>query len=263
MTTGTLPAVRRPGRAMTLWRLEWLRLTRTPRGIALASVFLFVGLVEPIVTRYERALIGHLSRGARISLPPPTPAAGLGSYVSEITLIGLLLVVTVAAGALTFDTRRGVSTFLRTRVPGVTALVLPRFAVSAAAAAVAYLIGTVGAWYETQVLLGPLPAGAVLAGVLCGAAYLVFAVAVTAFAASLARSVIGTVGIAVVILILVPIASVIHVIANWLPSALANAPVNLADGQHLAHFVPALAVTTAATAALLVIAVLRLGARQT
>jgi ABC-2 type transport system permease protein len=249
---------------MNLWRLEWLRLTRTPRAIAVCAVFLFIGLIEPVATRFENDLIGHLSHGARISVPPPTPADGLNSYVSEITLVGLIVVVALAAGALGFDTRRGISTFLRTRVSGMWQLVVPRFAVSAAAAAVAYLLGTLGAWYETRVLLGVLPAGEVLAGVLCGAMYLVFAVAVTSFAASLVRSVIGTVATALAILVILPIASVFHTIANWLPSALVNAPVDLVSGtQHLSHFVPSLAVTAAASALALLIATRRLAARET
>jgi ABC-2 type transport system permease protein len=263
MTAGILARVRRPARPMNLWRLEWLRLTRTPRAIALGSVFVFIGLIEPIVTRYLRDIVGHLSHGPPISLPLPSPAAGLNSYVSEITLVGLIIVVAVAAGALTFDTRPGISTFLRTRISSMTSLVLPRFAVSAAAAAVAYLLGTLAAWYETDVLLGSLPAGGVLAGILCGAMYMVFAVAVTALASSLARSVIGAVGIALVILILIPIAGSIHAIGNWLPSALVNAPVGLVGSDHLTHFLPSLGVAGAASAAAVWFSACRLGRRET
>ncbi len=263
MTTGTLPLVRRAARPMSLWRLEWLRLTRTPRAIALAAVFLFIGLIEPVVTRYLRNIVGHLSHGARIPLPLPSPADGLNSYVSEITLVGLIIVVAIAAGALTFDMRPGISTFLRTRVSSTVRLVLPRFAVTAAAAAAAYLLGTLGAWYETTVLLGSLPAGGVLAGVVCGAIYMMFAVAVTALAASLARSAIGTIGIALANMILIPIAGSIHAVDDWLPSALVNAPVDLVGRQHLTHFIPALGVTVAASAAAAWFAAYRLGRRQT
>ncbi len=199
---------------MSLWRLEWLRLTRTPRAIALAAIFLFIGLIEPIITRYLRDIVGRLSHGTRISLPLASPADGLNSYVSEITLVGLIVVVAVAAGALTFDTRPGISTFLRTRVSSMKRLVLPRFAV-------------------------------------------------TALAASLARSAIGTIGIALAILILIPIAGSIHAIDNWLPSALVNAPAELVGSEHLTHFVPALAVTAAASAAAVWFAMYRLARRET
>ncbi|HEY2509153.1 MAG TPA: hypothetical protein VGI58_21765 [Streptosporangiaceae bacterium] len=272
MTTATRPAsgehtrqaaVRGPARGMNLWRLEWLRLTRTPRAIALLAIFLFIGLIEPVITRYQQDLIGRLSHGVRISVPPPTPADGLNSYVAEISVIGLVLVVAIAAAALCFDTRPGMATFLRTRVVSMRQLVLPRFAVSAAAAVAAYLLGTLGTWYETGVLIGSLPVAGLLGGMLCGAVYETFAVAVTALAAALARSIVGTIGVALAILIALPIAGTLHVIADWLPSALVNAPVSLVNGTaHLSHFGPALAVSIATSVALLAAATARLRARQ-
>jgi hypothetical protein len=124
MTTAAHPTVR--GSRMTLWRLEWLRLIRTPRAIALGATYI---------------------------------------------AFGLIVVVVLAAGTFSFDARHGLATFLRTRVASIWQLVLPRFAINAAAAAIAYLLGTLAAAYETRLLIGSLPAGGTLAGVLRGAAY--------------------------------------------------------------------------------------------
>src|SRR5215469_5853039 len=144
------PATERP---MSLWRLEWLRLVRTPRALALGAVFLAVGLIEPVVTKYESKIFAHVGNGVRISAPPPTAADGLNSYVSEALLVGLILVVVLAASALTFDSSQGRAIFLRTRVRSTWQLIAPRVAVNAVAAAVAYLLGTLAAWYETRLLL--------------------------------------------------------------------------------------------------------------
>jgi ABC-2 type transport system permease protein len=248
---------------MSLWRLEWLRLIRTPRAISLAAVFLLTGLVEPVVTKYESKIFAHVGNGVRISAPPPTAADGLNSYVTESLLVGLILVVVLAAGALTFDASQGRSIFLRTRVASCWQLLAPRVAVSAAAAAVAYLLGTLAAWYETTLLLGSLRPGQVLAGVLCGAVYLAFAVAVTALAASLARSTIATAGIAFMVLLVLPILGTVAEIARWLPSALVNAPVDIVNGTHqLGYFWPAFMVAAAASAAALVVATRRLNERE-
>jgi len=248
---------------MSLWRLEWLRLVRTPRAVALALLFLATGLVEPGATRFENKLLGHVGGGVRVTLPPPTPADGLNSYVSEATLIGLIVVVAFTAGAMSFDTRHGLATFLRTRAGSMWQLVLPRFAVNAGAAAAAYLLGTLGAWYETQVLIGPLPPGGMLAGVLCGAVYFVLATAVAAFAAAVVRSTIGAVGIALGVLVLMPVASAIQPVASWLPSALVGAPAGLVSGSYqLSHFAPALAVAVLATVAAPGAAVRLLGRRE-
>jgi ABC-2 type transport system permease protein len=249
---------------MSLWRLEWLRLVRTPRALALGAVFTFFGLLEPVLTRYQSQIFRHLGNGVEISFPPATPAAGIRSYVGELGGVGLVVVVVLAAGAFSFDAHPGLATFLRTRVGGSWQLLAPRFAVTAAAAAVAYLLGTLAAWYETELLIGSLPVAGVLAGILCGAVYLAFAVAVTALAASVVRGTLATVGVALVVLLVLPVAGALRrPLDQWLPTTLATAPVQLLEGTHrLAWYLPTIAATVAVGAAALGVAVLRLDARE-
>ena len=258
----TLAARLAPAR-MNLWRLEWLRRIRTPRALALGAVFVFFGLLEPVLTRYQSQIFRHVGNGVRISFPPATPAQGVSSYVGELSGIGLIVVVVLAAGAFSFDTRYGLATFLRTRVASIWQLVTPRFAVWAAAAAIAYLLGTLAAWSETDLLIGPPAAGAMLAGIGCGAVYLAFTVAVTALAASMVRNTLATAGIALAVLLLLPIAGTVHAVGVWLPTTLASAPGDLLTRAHpLSHYLPTFAVTVAAGAAALAVAVLRLRARE-
>jgi ABC-2 type transport system permease protein len=148
-------------------------------------------------------------------------------FVSQTNQAAPVVAVVVSAGALAFDSRRGAATFLRTRATSIRELVLPRFTVSAAAVVTSYLVGTLAAWYETTLLLGPLTAAEVAVGFVCGAVYLVFAVAVTAAAASIARSMLATVGISVDVLPLLPIAGIAWKPHRWLPSSLATALVDL------------------------------------
>jgi ABC-2 type transport system permease protein len=249
---------------MNLWRLERLRLTRTPRAVALAAVYLLIGLVEPVLTRYQNQLIGnHVGNGIRIEMPPPTPSDGLRGYINQASVIGLILVVVLAAGALAIDSRHGQAVFLRTRTTSTWQLIAPRYTVTAAAAAAVHLLGTLAAWYETSLLIGPLPAGGILAGILCGTVYLAFAVAVTCLAASLARGTLAIAAIALGTLLALPILGTVHAIATYLPSALVDAPVHLVDGSsHLPHYLPALAIATAASAGALALAVHRLDRRE-
>jgi ABC-2 type transport system permease protein len=252
-------------RRMGLWRLEWLRLIRTPRALSLGAVYLVIGLIEPVATRYASTLLAHVGNGAQVRLPKPTPAQALGSYVSEATLIGLIVLVSVAASAYGFDARPGLAAFFRTRVPGMWRLLAPRFTAYAAAGAAAYLVGTLAAWYETRLLIGSLPAGRLLAGFLCGAVYLVFAVAVTAFAASLTKTTVAAVGITLGILLALPLLAEVHAISNWVPSALIGAPADLVaspPGHDLVHFVPALSVSAVAGALALAAAVAGLRRRE-
>ena len=61
---------------MNLWRLEWLRLIRTPRALALGAVFVFFGLLEPVLTKYQSQIFRHVGNGVRISFPPPPRRPG-------------------------------------------------------------------------------------------------------------------------------------------------------------------------------------------
>jgi ABC-2 type transport system permease protein len=99
------------------------------------------------------------------------------------------VVVVIAAGAFTFDAHHGLAIFLRTRVTGFWQLIAPRFTVNAAAAALAYVLGALAAWYETSLLIGAPAAGGMLAAMLCGAVYLGYAVAAStaALAAAVLR----------------------------------------------------------------------------
>jgi ABC-2 type transport system permease protein len=248
---------------MSLWRLEWLRLTRTPRALTLGAVFVFFGLLEPAMTRYQSQIFRHIGNGVRISFPAATPVQGISSYASEISGIGLIVVVVLAAGALSFDSHHGLATFLRTRSRNMWQLLEPRAVVCSAASALAYAAGTFAAWGQTSLLIGAPAAGGVLAGILCGAVYLAFAVAVTALAASVVRSTLAAAGTSLAVLLLLPVAGTFRAVSDWLPSMLASAPASLASGAHqLSHYGPAFAVTAVAMAAALAVATLRLRARE-
>src|SRR6478609_7660408 len=230
-------------RAMGTWRLEWLRLMRTPRWIALFGVYVIFGLLGPVMAKYLPDIVEHVQSEMTIVVPPPQPKDGIINYLDQVGQTGLIVVVAIAASTLAFDARRGLSTFLRTRVTSMWELVRPRFVVTAVAAVLAYTLGTLAAWYETALLLGPLPVGAVLAGVLCEGLYLVFAVAVVAAAASVARKIVGVVGIALTALILLSVAGALGVLHDWLPSTLAGAPVELLTTTELIDYLAAMAVT--------------------
>jgi len=250
---------------MNLWRLEWLRLFRTPRALSLGVVYLAIGLIEPVATRYASTLIAHVGNGASVRLPKPTPAQALSAYVSNATLIGLIVLVAVAASAYGFDTRPGLAAFFRTRVPSMWQLLAPRFTAYAVGGAVAYLIGTLAAWYETRLLIGTLPVGGLLAGLLCVAVYLAFAVAVTAFATSLTKATVAAAGITLGILLALPLLADVHAISNWVPSALIGAPADLVSSppaHDLVHFLPALGVSAVAGALALAAAVAGLRRRE-
>ena len=157
-THAAAPRLGGPPKPMNGWKLERLRMTRTPRAVALAGTYLFFGLLGPVTAKYLQDIVNRFQSGVQVILAHPTPKDGIANYISQISQIsqtGLVVVIVITAGALTFDARRGLSTFLRTRTTSMWQLIAPRFTVNAVAAGAAYTLGTLAAWYETALLLGP------------------------------------------------------------------------------------------------------------
>jgi ABC-2 type transport system permease protein len=247
---------------MNLWRLEWRRLTRTHRLLALVGVYVFFGLTGPLTARYLSAILGRLgTEGVRVEFPDPVPADGIAQFVGNASQIGLLVVVLVAASALAFDARREMAVFLRTRVSAVRDIVIPAYLVNAGAASGALMAGSLAAWYETTVLLGPVPAAGMLAGMALGALFLTFAVALTAAAASVTRGVAATAGVTLAGLLGLAILGGLTPLGRWLPTRLAGAVTELVRGASIGDYAPAAATSLVATVAAVAVAV-RIGSRR-
>lgn len=247
---------------MSLWRLEWLRLVRTRRWLALGAVFLFFGLLGPVTAAYMDVIMERLAGDIQVILPPATPVAGLEQYMSNAMQVGLLVVLAIAAGGLAFDHTPARAVFYRSRARGAAPLLVPRYGVLATAACGAFILGVLGAWYESVVLLGPLPVGGMLLGTALVCLYLAFAVAVTALAAGLLRGVLGVVALSAVVLLSFPILGLLPSLRPWLPGQLLGALTALAAGAEPGDYARAALVTLFAIPVLLAAAVRLLARRE-
>lgn len=237
---------------MTLWRLEWLRLVRTRRLLVILSVYAFFGLLGPLTARYMSQILGRLgTEGIQIQFPTPKPADGIAQFVGNASQIGLLVVVMVAGSALAFDARTEMAIFLRTRVDSVRKIIIPAYAMSTAAAVLGLTLGSLAAWYETAVLLGAPPPGAMALGIVFGALFLAFAVALTGLVAGLVRGTVATIGVTLGVLLGLAIVGNVGELGRWLPTQLAGALSGLVAGDRVADYVPAVVVCVGATVAAL------------
>lgn len=247
---------------MNLWRLEWLRLVRTRRLVALVAVFVVFGALAAPMTRYLRDILERAGGGVQIVTPDPTPADAVSNYVSNAAQIGLLVFALVVASALAVDARRETAVFLRTRVRRPADLVLPRFAVTTAAGVGAFALGTLSCWWGTAVLLGPLPPAAMAAGTALGALYLAFLGALAALFASRLSSVVATAAATLGTALVLAIVGGLGEAGRWSPSGLVGALPALAAGGVVTDYLPAAVTAIALAAAALTGAVQLTGRRE-
>lgn len=251
------------GPTMNPWRLERLRMTRSARGITLVAVYVFFGLAGPLLAKYMAQIAELSSSGVTIIAPAPRPADGIVNFISQGSQTGLIVLAVVAAGVLSLDAHRGLAIFYRTHAAGWFALVWPRFVAVTVTALIAYVLGTAAAWFETTVVLGPLPGARILLGLALGAVFLTFAVAVVAAAATIGRTTLATVGISLVVLLLVlPLAGTSTALRPWLPTTLLAAPAALLTDDAAGGYWRSVTVSLVATVALLAFAAYRTTRRE-
>ena len=242
-------------RGMSLWRLEWIRLFRTKRWVALLGVYLFFGLIGPLTARYIREILESFGGEVQVVVPDPIAADGIASYVSNAAQIGLLVSVGIAAAALAFDAKPQMGVFLRTRTSHIREIIAPRYTVVTAAVVAAFTLGSIAALYESTVLMGSLPLGGWLLGTMLGCLYLAFAVAVVAAVAGRTQSVLVAAVVSIAVLLLLPVVGIAPNVGEWLPSQLVGAIDSLVRGGSAADYCRTALDTIGRTAATLWLAV--------
>jgi ABC-2 type transport system permease protein len=239
---------------MTLWKLELLRLWRTRRVIALCAVFLILGFGSPVLTYFLPDLVKDAGSGVQIILPEQTAADGFATFASNIAQLGTLVVVIVAAATLAIDAQPGLAVFYRTRLRRATRLVLPRYLVITLASIGGLALGTLGAWYETVILLGSVSFPDLVAGFFTASLWLCFVTAVVTLFASLIRSVLGVAGVSIGTMFALSLLGSFSFLRNWVPTRLSGSSADFilgtTSGLWQASAVTAIAAILAMTVAL-------------
>lgn len=246
---------------MSLWRLEWIRLTRTGRIFILLAVFFAFGIIGPLSVRYLPELLEAAgSEEAITSLPPVTPEFAMSSYLGNALQIGLLAIAFVGAAALAIDAKPEISVFFRSRA-SIRNVITPRFIVVSAASVLAFATGVVTAAVTSGILIDWPEAGPTILGSALVALYLVFVVALITVMGSLVRKVPATALLTVGTLIVLSIIGLVEPISPWLPSYLVGGFDAILNGGDFVYW-RAIAATTAVIFGFVAIAVVRLENRE-
>ncbi len=240
---------------MTRWTLEWLRLIRTKRWLAILGIFVLLGVLAPVTAYFLPRLVPATTGSIRIQVFPPHPYDGITYYVDNALALGVFVAIIAAVSPFTVDAHRGLSLFYRSRVPNAGKLIIPKYLVILAATVVSFMVGLLLCWGESSLVLGHVSLGRVLVGSILSCTYISFALALALALCTLVRAVLPALGFTVAFLLVIPFLGASSLAARWIPSNLIGSVGAIAGGGGFSAYGPAAGMTVSATVILVFVSI--------
>ncbi len=208
-------------------REQW----RTSRLLVVCALFLFFGLVSPLVARYQGELLRRFVSDLQITLPPPTARDAVDQLLKNLGQTGPFAAILLAMGAVAREKERGTAALVLTKPVSRTAFLAAKFLALAATLAAGVALGGAAAYLYTAILFERLPVGGFLA--CCGLVLLTLLVyaAVTFLGSTLVDSTLPAAGIGLAALFAAGLVGISPGLQRYTPSGLAAPARALALGQ--------------------------------
>lgn len=227
---------------VVLFRKEMLDLWRSYKWLWVPLVFLALGMMQPAATYYLPQIIdsfGGLPEGTVIEIPTPSSGDVLAEALSQLGVIGVLVLVLAAMGVLIAERNSGAAAMLLVKPVSFGAYISSKWAAANLLMLVSVFIGQIGAWYYTIVLFESFPLSTVLLSSLVFALWLSFVLSVLIFISVFLRS---TPPVAFVTLIVALVLGMLTQLFGsamaWSPSRLQSYAMALLTGEAESALVP-------------------------
>ena len=242
---------------LLLFRKEMLELSRTYKWIWVPCVFVLLGIMQPVTSYYMPQILetaGGLPEGAVIVIPPPTGAYVLTETLGNFGMIGLLVLVLAAMGAVSGERAAGAATLVLVRPVRFASYITAKWAAFALLAAASLALGIGASWYYTHLLIENVPLPAVLQSAVFYAMWLALVIAAVVFYSTVLKAPSAAAFLTLVsVAALSVLTSLLKGIMGWSPARLpAHAAAVLEGGRALDGLALNIAWCAALTIALLV-----------
>ena len=215
----------------TLLRKELLEQWRTTRVPLVATVFLLVGLMSPLLARFTPEILKAVGGDQlQIVLPTPTAADAYDQLAKNLGQFGALVAVLLAMGSVATEKERGTAALILTKPASRGAFLAAKLVAIAFTLLIATAIAAAGAWFYTLVLFEPLDVPAFTAAAVLQWLALVAFATITFLGSTLTRSSLAAAGLGVAAFIVLGILSIIPTLGPYLPTGLGGPARALALG---------------------------------
>jgi len=194
---------------------------RTYRFLIVAAVFVFFGLLSPLLAKMTPELLKGLeTSGISVQLPPPTTTDALVQYLKNLTQFGVLLAILLVMGCVAQEKERGTASMILSKPLSRLSFLAAKFASLSLSFLVSLALAGIACYYYTIILFGRLDGLLfVKINLLLGLWLLVY-IAITLFFSTLAGSQVVAGGLAFAVLIVLSILSGIPRLGRYLPGEL-------------------------------------------
>ncbi|MBI9044843.1 MAG: YhfC family intramembrane metalloprotease [Anaerolineaceae bacterium] len=195
---------------------------RSKRLLVILFVFALFGFTSPLIAYYIPELIGSMEEVKHLAelIPEPTAADAMGQYIKNLTQFGFILAILLAMGLVVGEKERGTAAMILSKPMQRWAFILSKFSSQGIVYLLAFTVATMGGYYYTVLLFGPMNIGSfVWVNVLMLVWLLVF-VSISLFGSVLGKSTAAAAGIGLGGSILVFVLGSVPLINSIMPSAL-------------------------------------------
>lgn len=220
----------------SLLKKELREQVRTHRLLVVGGVFLFFGLLTPLLTKLLPELVKLGGEEMAIQVAEPTAIMAVSEYGNNLAQVGLLAAILVAMGSVAREIEQGTAAMTLARPVGRGAFVAAKMLGLSATFVVALTLAAVASYIYTVVLFGGVDVGGYLVLNLALAEFLLVSLAVTLLLSTLFRNQLAAGGIALAALIGQSVASALPWIGRYSPGGLVSLGTDFVKDGGLYHW---------------------------
>jgi ABC-2 type transport system permease protein len=208
---------------------ELLEAWRTYRLPVVAGLFLVLGIISPLTTKYLPDIIRTFApQGFEVTIPPAGIADVLDQYLKNLVQFGALAAILVTMGSVAAEKERGTAAFVLEKPVSRVAFLAAKAVAIGIVFGIAIALGTAAAWIYTTILFETPPVvGWVEMAIVLWLSTMVYA-SITFLGSVLTRSSLAAAGLGFAGLIVLSLASVVPTLSTWLPAGLTTVAKSIA-----------------------------------
>ncbi len=205
---------------LVLLKKELTEQIRTQKLLIVSVVLLVFGLAAPLVLAYLPQIMELAGKGIVVQLPDFTPTDAVKSYLDSLGQVGLLATILISMGAIAQERERGTAVLVLSKPVGSGPFVLAKLLALAVVLVVGMVVGALGNYVYTTVLLGPPDSVAFASANLLAGLYLLSVISMSLLFSAAIKNQIGAGVLTLGVVLAGGLLSMVPPLEPYLPSSL-------------------------------------------